>query len=330
MKNTKLSLNILLALATVTCIENLQSTVVAQIAPSYTSTFLDDTMKESRFHYDGDYHWAPPSGADNFSIDRYERPTNQTYKLYGGRYASEGEYYGNLDIEGAAFGYDTQYLYVRIDLVDDREYSKGGDSKTEGLAYEYRFRINTDSSGRYGYLFTTEQPTSEGTSFHSSKNFGYRDTNGDANRDGDGYESDLVADGRLKSGGKTVLWSRIDPSDSSCVEFALDYITIGLNPATINSVIFESNKGLKDRSNYPWNKEYSPSEAGSPNMGVNGKSEFGTDGMGNVYELDTVKGIPNPAPPKAVISPPTGKLNIAGATFLRGTSIDIGFEIERK
>jgi hypothetical protein len=300
-------------------------------SPAYFNHFTDVTIKTSRFFHSGAHHWSVPQGADHYASDQYERPTNQSYKYFGGIFSTEGNYYGNLDIEKGSFGYDSTYIYVQIKMVDTMFHERSGTSKNEGLIYDYRFRLNLGPSGAGGYLFTTDQPGTKGTGFRPEKNFGYRDSNSDADRKGNGYETRFISDGKLVSNGKAVFFTRVNPSDPSILEFALDYVSMGMNPAIISNIVFEANKGLKDPSRYPWNPTYTASEAGSPNGGANGRSEFGTPGLMNVYELDTLNGVisgqaTSSTPPA---QPPTGKLTIPRDIELRGTRIPIGYSIVR-
>jgi hypothetical protein len=303
----------------------------AQIAPTYSSFFTDKTINESLFLSGGGHRWLVPAGADSYSAGQYERPTSQAYRYFGDRFATDGMYFANLDLKGGAFGYDQKYLYVRINLVGTHSQDKSGTVKNEGLIWDYRFRINTDASGAYGYLFAVDQPSSQGTTFRLTKNSGYHDKNGDADRKGNGYEVLLIGDGKMKSNGASVFFSRISPADSSSVEFALDYTAVGLNPAAMSSITMEAVKGLRGTSNYPWNKHYTASEAGSPNGGPNGLSEFGTSGLGNIYEVDTLTGVPGGggSGQSANLTPPTGKLIIPRNLEIRGSVIPIGFSIVR-
>jgi hypothetical protein len=126
---------------------------------------------------------------------------------------------------------------------------------------------------------------------------------------GNGFDLDIIDDGRLNSGpndGAAVLFSRLMPGDPSIIEFALDYALLGFSQAQIQAIIdgssgyldFRAIKGgPKDPQDYLWNDEYTKSEAGSPYRATSGdlsKSEFGTQGLGNIYELDTLRGVGQP------------------------------------
>jgi hypothetical protein len=97
-----------------------------------------------------------------------------------------------------------------------------------------------------------------------------------------------------------VLFARVDPNDNTAVEIVLDYTALGLTQQQILNLQYFDVEALKggpgDPRNYLWNDKYTQSEAGSPNYGTNGLSEFGTQGLGNIYELDTLRIGAIPAP----------------------------------
>jgi hypothetical protein len=89
-----------------------------------------------------------------------------------------------------------------------------------------------------------------------------------------GYDAEVVSDGKKKESpnqGADALYSRVDPN------IAIQYLDL------------QSLKGdPQDPQNYFWNDKYTDEEAGSPN-GIGGLSEFGTQGLENIYEVDTVR-----------------------------------------
>ena len=117
-----------------------------------------------------------------------------------------------------------------------------------------------------------------------------------------GFDTTLITDGML-NGVTPVLWSRISPTDDTVVEMALDYLALGFTVSDLLAFQYVEagsaiKGGPKDPMNYLWNDKYTKLEAGSPNPGSGGMSEFGTNGLGNIYELDTLRGaapIPEPA-----------------------------------
>lgn len=285
-------------------------------APVYTTTFDDAVTGDNGFvAADGKRYFTVDAGADVYQEDVYERPTAQTYKvrtLADGtqRFGAE-EYYANLDIVSAQVGYDDDYLYVSIDLYGLDKYTSDGKTSLEGLAYRYGFRLSTQEDGGGGFLVVADQPQAKnGTTFGGPGVFVYQDVNGDvggaglgvtkqdvpAEVNGNGYERVFASDGRVASGAGVVL-VRVNPNDPTVVEFALDYKALGFSASDLAnlSLEFEANKGLKDPANYRFNDEYTKNEAGSPYRATHGdlsKSEFGTQGLGNIYELDTLRGGP--------------------------------------
>ena len=123
------------------------------------------------------------------------------------------------------------------------------------------------------------------------KNTGFFDANNDAHQDGNGYDTNYVSDGHLAGTEQDILWTRINPNNDALVEFAIDYKSMGLTQQELQSFgyfVFEANKDLLDPANYRWNQEYTAEEAGTP---------YTTEGLGNIYELDTLNGkmIPEPS-----------------------------------
>jgi hypothetical protein len=127
---------------------------------------------------------------------------------------------------------------------------------------------------------------------------------------GNGYDVQVGADGRTNGNGgfannQDVLYTRINPLDPTIVELAWDYKFFGFTEADLRSqnlfLMFEATKGLTGPSNYFWNDEYNYGEAGTPNFDERGlagpNSTFQTDGLQNIYELDTLRGgaIPEPS-----------------------------------
>lgn len=183
----------------------------------------------------------------------------------------------------------------------------------------YGFRMSTNKDGRYGVLIVSDQPelkNSPKTAWGPLGTFGYVDTDGDVGGAADsgrtgltvtksdnpdeedgmnGYDTEIIADGRLDDE-TPVLWVRISPTNNKHVQFALDYRAVGFTQASLANLRyfhFEAIKGgPKDPQNYLWNDKYTKQEAGSPNPGSGGRSEFGTEGLQNIYEVDTAKGGP--------------------------------------
>lgn len=289
MKRVKTSYTVTFILGVMTSLSTL---IPAQtITPVYTATFKDATTGDNEFIWGGKNRWTVDPGADNYNEDYYERPTNQTYIDTPSGVATDSDYFGNLDIKFGYTGIDDSLLYIGIEMWDTQLHKSDGGLDQEGLKYNYSFRMGSEADGRNGYLFRTDDPASQGTSWHTVKNTGFFDQNGDAHIDGNGYEINYIADGMLAIEQTDILWTRINPNNDALVEFALDYSKMGLTREELENyeqLVFEANKGLLDQANYKWNQEYTFSEAGTP---------YTTDGLGNIYELDTLNGglIPEPS-----------------------------------
>lgn len=310
--------------ATFTIALTVLSAAEAQLTPVYFNKYRDAVTGDNAFNHGGFRYWDVDAGADRYQNDFYERPTVQTYADRGGRYAAE-EYFEYLDITEANLGFDNRYLYVSITHFGLDKSTKDGVDTKVGLAERYGFRIGKDQDGRRSSLFVVDQPgvVSNPFTFKAEKTFGYRDGDGDVGGRGffnggltglnitksdnaleevgmNGYDQSIISDGKF--GNSNVLFARLKPGDETTVEFALDYVALGWSKADLFAtkyLEFESIKGgPKDPQNYLWNDKYTKLEAGSPNAGANGLSEFGTQGLGNIYELDTVRGdgvVPEPA-----------------------------------
>lgn len=289
--------------------------VPTPLTPLYTATFADAVTADNAFTTQGGQTaWTIDAGADEYQNDRYERPTAQTFTVQtaadGSQRFAATEYYQNLDIVNARAGFDAKYLYVSIKMAGLNKVTADGSQSYEGLGYQYGFRIANQTDGGGGLLIVADQPQFKGspnTAYGQAGTFIYRDANGDvggtgriiskqdrpAEVNGNGYDRVLASDGKLGSG-KQVLWVRVSPTDPNVVEFALDYKAVGYTTANVANLAYfnaEANKGLKDPGNYLWNDEYTKSEAGSPYRATTGnlsQSEFGTQGLGNIYELDTL------------------------------------------
>jgi len=287
-------------------------------SPTYIATWSDCVTSDNQFvGGDGIFYWDVDTGCDVYQQDVYERPMTQTFYATQGRYGAV-EYFEYLDLTGASAGFDDQYLYVQLDLAGRDHLTSDGTVIPLGMVERYGFRLSTDPDGRYGVLIVADQPelkNDPNTVFGPIGTFGYRDTDGDVggadlsgptglgvtksdNPDEEGgtlngYDAAIISDGRLEDE-TPVLWVRLSPNDPTHVEFALDYAAIGFSADDLRSLgylHFEAIKGgPKDPQNYLWNDKYTREEAGSPNPGPGGESEFGTEGLENIYEADTLAG----------------------------------------
>jgi hypothetical protein len=311
--------------------------LAAPMAPVYLTTFNDAVTGDAPNAYlntDNKRRWTIDAGADSYQNDFYERPTAKTYEVNnvsggGGEIFAASEYLQHVDIVQGRAGYDSQYLYISIDLFGRNKHTDDNTQTEVGLVERYGFRIGgtpTDPTSRGGYLLVADAPElKNGTAYGALGMAGWHDVNFDVGGtgmsvtkqdlpsevSGNGYESEVIVDGKIKSGpnaNQVALYSRVSPTDNTVVEFALDYALLGLSLADIQNLSyleFEAIKGgPKDRANYVWNDEYNKSEAGSPYRGAGALSEFGTQGLVNIYELDTLRGgaIPEPSGVVALLS----------------------------
>ncbi len=287
--------------------------------PVFIKAWNDCKTNDNKFvGSDGLFHWDVDANCDIYQSDRYERPMTQTFYSTMGRYGAR-EYFEYLDIHRARAGFDNNFLYVQIELAGRRHLLADGSVDVKGLAERYGFRMSTNKDGRFGVLIVSDQPefkNEPNTRWGPLGTFGYVDTDGDVGGAADsgptgltvtksdnpdeedgmnGYDTPIIADGRLDDE-TPVLWVRVSPTNNKHVQFALDYRAVGFtqaNLANLRYFHFEAVKGgPKDPQNYLWNDKYTKQEAGSPNRGLGGMSEFGTEGLQNIYEVDTAKGGP--------------------------------------
>jgi hypothetical protein len=291
-------------------------------APVYSATFNDSVTGTRAFTAkDGKRYWTIEPGADSYQHDYYERPTVKPYKLVDGKFATD-EYYEYLDIVNARVGFDSQYIYAAIKLFGPNKSTSDGTNTRVGLVARYGFRFSTNADGRNGFLVVADQPEQKGAgnaAFRQKGVAAYRDSDGDvggrglingkppsgrsvtrtdnpAESDGlNGYDVTVLTDGKTPAGADAA-WVRISPNDPTVVEFAIDYRALGIasqdNLASYFFWEFEAVQGgPKDPKDYRWNDRLTAVEAGSPNPGADGKSEFGTAGCDKIYELDTTYGV---------------------------------------
>jgi hypothetical protein len=297
---------------------------VTLAGPVYYNTFNDSVTGLNQwtdFSDSNKQRWTISAGADSYPNDVYERPTVQEYNVYnntsGGVIFAAKEYFQYLDIVLAKAGFDDSYLYIAIEMYGLNKHTENNVQTHVGLVERYGFRIATESTAMLLYVDNPANKLNP-TQFNGNKAEGYRDTNGDVGGaggigvpnegGGNGYENKIIADGKYN--GQLVLQSRIDPNSAKTVEFMLDYRAFGLTSDDLLGLKylgFEAIKGgPKDPQNYLWNDKYSPSQAGSPYRATSGdlsKSIYGTQGLGNIYELDTLRG--GPITPPIVYAPPT-------------------------
>ncbi|MFN0132071.1 MAG: GC-type dockerin domain-anchored protein [Phycisphaerales bacterium] len=292
------------------------------VAPVYTRTLTDATTGDNSFNFGGFRWWNVDAGADSYQNDIYERPLTQTFQPVAGTYAGE-EYHGYVDIAEARFGFDNRYLYASIRVVSLLKQTKDGVDTIEGLIARYGVRFSEDADGRNGIFLIADQPQTAAlpnTVYTNVKTEGWRDTDQDVGGRGgpihgqpgpsgvsvtkvnnpleefglNGFEQQFIqSDGILTNGGEIVLWQRVSPSSNTTIEIALDYVAAGLTQAQIANIQFldfiASAGNPRGPQDCLWNDKYTGLEAGSPNIGIGGLSEFGTQGLVNIYLSDNVR-----------------------------------------
>jgi len=306
--------------------------------PTFQVTFDDATTFQNEFtDTDGKQRWTITPGADDFETDLYERPVVQNFRDYKDqntdetKFATDDDYWGNLDITQASAGFDNQFLYIAIDMHDTNRHPPDGQVEHVGLDAEYRVRLSNDPLGNNGFMFAVESPyqnfldlqsdSEDPHSWVTTRNFVHWDENGDLAFDGaqpdfendrdqaTGYETEIVNDGKIKSGfsqfgeeGDMPFYSRIRPGgDDSVVEFAIEYAKFDLSKTdlqTLPYLEFESNRvnsSSESPDKYLLNHVFAKIDAGSPYAEDQGEV-WGTQGPKDINEIDTLRGgaIPEP------------------------------------
>jgi hypothetical protein len=297
--------------------------------PVYSTTVTDAVTAPNAFTSGGFRFWTITPGADSYQNDVYERPVASGFNLIGGRYAAN-EYLSYVDIESARFGYDNRFLYAAINVVGLTKQTQDGVNTIEGLQGRYAVRFGADPDGRNSIYLIADQPQSAAlpnTAWTLAKTEGFRDTDRDVGGRGgpihgqpgpsglavtkidnileeaglNGYDQQFIStDGITVNGQRPVLWQRVSPTDNTVIEIALDYVTAGLTRAQLDAIQylhFEAQTGnLADPQFGLWNDQFTGIEAGSPNLGIGTDNQFGTQGLGAIYEVDTVRGSITPPP----------------------------------
>ena len=322
--------------------------VTGDLAPTRVGPALGNggqfTQSNGDFRWDVDQSNPGGSRADNYASEQYERPTAQTYNVVTSNMAetrfAAAEYLGYLDIVEAKAGFDSNWLYISIDLFSLSSMNNSGSVSVKGLEDFYRFRIGKGPAGaesRNGFLVGIQNPTANSATAYTldstagvfadqssgqggvspgdvgGASLGLTKETSPGEVAGNGYDVQVVADGRTNGNGgyannQDVLYTRINPSDPTIVEFAWDYKFFGFTEADLRSpdffLLFEATKGLNGPSNYFWNDEYNYGEAGTPNHDERGlagpNSSFQTNGLQNIYELDTLRGVGGIPEPSSV------------------------------
>ena len=332
------------------------------LTPTYFATFMDAVTGDNQFFESNDQSGNPrwfvddatdPDGlADSYTNDYYERPTGDTFDpnvtagsnafgndgadvQIGKSYSAAEEYHEYLDIVKGSSGFDSQYMYFKIEVYGRDTVNASGRTE-DGLGVqnstEYTIRFSGNLNGANGFKLSAVQPEQviiSNTQYLPDKTYGHRDSNGSVGGPGgittpdeedlianfDGFEDQVInSDGRLaprESGdgphtGEAVLFTRTNDMGSGAVlgdvrfvEIAFDYLTYNeqfpekaILPEDVLYLVFETNDGYLDNSNYLWNDKNSEGEAGSPYFGID---------LGNIDQLDTLRGFLVPEPGSAAL-----------------------------
>ncbi len=228
--------------------------VLHQLMPS-------DTSPSGPLNYDvdssgtGAQHHA--TGGESYDFNLFERPFTQ----------SDMTYVPNLDITTFQLSTDGTWYYVFINLV--------GNNPDDPINIDYGVELNKSKDG-FGDILAWAQPpytttwTTNGVKVYTDPN---HDTGGaspersDANTTtgapypGDGYETVIFNQGQGDD--PDLAWTRIDPNDSSIVEFAFKTSLVG------SSFLWGvwADAGLKDPSKFNYNDRFTFAQAGSPIAG---------------------------------------------------------------
>jgi hypothetical protein len=300
-------------------------------APVYTNEYTDFVTGDNNFNFGGFRFYTVDATADSYQNDVYERPIAQAFNLINGSYASE-EYHSYVDVTGARFGFDNRYAYFAIDVFGRDKRTKDGVNSFEGLKAKYIVRFGADADGRNSYYIAADEPGFAGTPttvFTNAKTEGYRDTDMDVGGRGgpihgqpgpsgasvtktqnlleefgnNGYDQQIILSDGLLNGGQSqpVLWQRVSATDNTVVEIVLDYTALGLTQAYFQNLQFLDFAAVAGGPAGPatglWNDAYTANEAGSPNVGIGGDSEFQTQGLVAIYLADNLRALSAPQVP---------------------------------
>ena len=332
------------------------------LTPTYLVTYMDAVTGDNQFFesndQSGDPRWfvddsTDPDGlADSYTGDYYERPTGDTFDAnvtagssasgndgadvqIGKSYSASEEYHEYLDIVKGMAGFDSQYMYFKIEVYGRDTVNASGRTE-DGLGVqnstEYTIRFSDDRDGTNGFKLSAVQPEKviiSNTGYLPDKTYGHRDTNGTVGGPGsittpdeedivpnfDGFEDQVInSDGRLaprESGDgprtdEVVLFTRANDmgtgvvgDDVRFIEIAFDYLTY--------------NEQFPEKAIFPEHIQYLVFEANDGYLDngnylwndKNSASEAGSpyDGidLGNIDQLDTLRGTVVPEPGTALL-----------------------------
>lgn len=237
------------------------ATDTATAPPILHQLMPSDVSPTGALNYDvdssgtGAQHHA--TGGDSYNINLFERPFTQ----------SDMTYVPNLDITTFQLSTDSTWYYVFVGLI--------GNNPNDPANIDYGVEINKTLDG-FGDVLVWAQPpystqwTTTGVKVYTDPN---HDTGGasaeksDANATtaapypGDGYETVIFNQGQGND--PDLAWVRIDPKDSTIVEFAFKTALAG------KSFMWGAwaDAGLKDPSKFNYNDRFTFAQAGSPIAG---------------------------------------------------------------
>ena len=240
--------------------------------------------------------WTISAGADDYFSECYERPTAQDFvdnSSLGQLHFTK--YHEALDIQSGDFALDkaNKVAYFSINMVGQNVLTLSSNDFV-GFKHFYRIRVGDNADFAGGYLFGVKDPygndvdgSFDGSNPSKSTQSWFDDINdGFVSGTGIGVtnEGTLGYAEKTSEGDSDAIRSRIV---GNSVELAINYSQLGITDESVfDHIMFEANQGLTDVQNYFWNDEYSFDEAGDA---------YDYDNpVQNVYELDTLKGGPEP------------------------------------
>ncbi len=215
----------------------------------------DSPPAPGAFNYDVESSGTAPQHrapyGDVYDRNLFERPFTQ----------ADMTYVPSLDIKTFQLSSDGTWYYTFVKLI--------GNNPNDPINIDYGIEIDKDKDGFGDVLIWAQPPyttqwTTNGVKVYTDPN---HDTGGlspeksDAPLTGDGYETVIFNQGQGND--PDLAWVRIDPKDSSMVEFAFKNSLAG--PSFMWGAWADA--GLKDPSKFNYNDRFTLAQAGSPIRG---------------------------------------------------------------
>jgi len=191
-----------------------------------------------------------PDG-DTYRLNQFERPFSQGMTTY----------IPDLDISTYAILEENDWFFVLIEMA--------GSINAEETQIDYGIELDLDNDGFGDYLIWTYPPystswTSDNVLVLADKNHdsaGLQVDQSDVPFSGDGYEITIFDGSLTLSEVPEPAWSRLDPNNSSIIQFAFQKSLVG------NSFMWSvwADGGLKDPKMFSYNDQFTEEQAGSPN-----------------------------------------------------------------